>query len=159
VNQVTVDERVLQLTDRNEITDLVYRLGVALDECGFEEMRSLLTEDATASTPGGTARGRAALVAQAERNHPPDERIQHVITDVLVDLDGEGDRARVRANLLVHFAPAEDTSGSAPAPTVTCTQGQVYRFEVVRTTDGWRFSRVETTPVWMSGVRPPRPRA
>jgi SnoaL-like domain len=154
MNMDTVDARLARLADRVEITDLVYRLGVVLDEHGFERMGSLLTDDVTASTPGGTSRGQAAVIAQAERIHTTAERIHHVITDVLVDFDEDGDRARVRANLLVHFAPAEAPSGAAVAPTVTCTQGQVYRLDAVRTTDGWRLSTVETSPVWMSGARP-----
>jgi SnoaL-like domain len=149
MNQVDVEAQVQQLVDRNEIADLVYRLGVALDEGRFDEMRSLFIEEATARTPGGTAEGREALVAQASRNHDPDERIQHVTTNLLVELDG--DRAKVRANLVVHFAPPADPQGSALAPPPRFTLGEVYRFEVVRTRQGWRFSRVETSPVWMSG--------
>jgi hypothetical protein len=155
MSQVIADEQVSQLTDRLEITDLVSRLGVALDGHDFDEMQPLLTEDATVSTPGGQARGRAALIAQAARNHRVDERIQHVITNVLIDFEGDA-QARVRANLLVHFAPAEAPSVPGQAPAVSCTQGAIYRFEVVRTTDRWQFSSIETSPVWMSGARPPR---
>jgi hypothetical protein len=39
------------------------------------------------------------------------------------------------------------------APPVQFSLGEVYRFEVVRTAEGWRFSRVETVPLWMSGSR------
>ncbi len=82
------------LIDRLEIADLVSRLGVVLDEGRFTEMPELFVENATARTPGGVAQGRDAVVAQAERNHGPDLNVQHVITNVLVDLDG--DRAHVR---------------------------------------------------------------
>ena len=134
----TMTEATLQqLVDRSEIADLVNRLGLVLDEGRFDEMRSLLVEDATARTPGGTAEGRDAMIAQAGRNHRPEQPIQHVITNLLVDLDG--DRAAVRANL------------------VEFTLGEVYHFGLVRTPEGWRFSRIETSPVWTSGtlVRPP----
>lgn len=151
MNQATVDVNLQQLVDRTEITDLVYRLGVSLDEGRFDEMRSLFVEEATARTPGGTAQGREALIAQASRNHRPDERIQHVTTNLLVELDG--DRAKVRANLVVQFAPPADAGEPALAPSVQFTLGEVYHFEVVRTSQGWRFSRVETSPVWMSGSR------
>jgi hypothetical protein len=146
----TEPTQVRQLLDRTDITNLVHRLGVCLDEGRFDVMADLFVEEATASTPGGTAQGRLALVAQAARNHQPEDRIQHVITNVLVDLDG--DRATVRANLVVHFsAPAGEP---ALAPPLRFTLGEVYRFEAVRTPPGWRLSRVETTPVWMSGTRP-----
>jgi hypothetical protein len=153
-NDTTATTQVQQLLDRNEIEGLVNRLGVGLDEARFDQMGSLFVDDATAKTPGGTAVGRAAMVAQAERNHRPDEGIQHVITNVLIDL--HGDRAKVRANLMVHFASPPASEGPALAPPIRFVLGEVYRFDVVRTPEGWRFSRVETTVVWMSGI-PPTP--
>jgi hypothetical protein len=146
-----IDATLQELVDRNEITDLVNRLGVALDE-GPDDLRSLLAEDATVRTPGGTAEGREAVVAQASRNHPPEQPIQHVITNLLIDLDGA--RARARANLVVSFGPlagASDPVGPL-APPVEYTTGEVYHYELVRTSEGWRFSRIQTTPVWRSGV-------
>jgi hypothetical protein len=56
--------------------------------------------------------------------------------EALIDLDG--DRAAVRANLVVTFA--DDA--------VTSQHSKLYRFEAVRTPDGWRLSRVEVLPVW-----------
>ena len=103
-----------QLDDRAKVTDLVYRLGVYLDEGRFEEMHELLVEDATVSTPGGQAEGRDAVISQAQRNHRPGQRFQHVTTNVLVDLDG--DRAKVRANLVVHITIPGDAPARAGAP-------------------------------------------
>lgn len=100
------------LQDRAEIEDLVHRLGVYLDERRFDDLRGILVEDATARTPGGLAEGRDAMVAQAERNHPVEDRIQHVISDVLIDVDG--DDATVRANLVATFIRA-DTATRPPA--------------------------------------------
>ena len=138
--------QLADLADRNEITDLVSRLGVVLDEGRFDEMPSILTEDATASTPGGSVEGIEAVIAQARRNHPPHEqRYQHMIANVLIDRDG--DRAHVRANLIAHFAPG----GTVTEPTFTL--GEVYRFDARRTPAGWRFSRVATEPVWAIGSR------
>jgi hypothetical protein len=92
------------------------------------------------STPGGTATGHDALVDQARRRHSQDAGIQHVITNQLVNI--EGDRASVRANLLVSFA----RSGvSDPQPFLL---GEVYRFELRRTDDGWRIAGLGSTPVW-----------
>jgi hypothetical protein len=144
-----------QLQDRAEITDLVYRLGVGLDEGRFDDMRELLVEEATVRTPGGQAEGREALIAQARRNHPSDQRFQHLVTNVLVDLDG--DRAKVRANLVVHIAIPGPASYDVPAPPSRSSIGEIYRFELVRTPAGWRFSRIETVPLWVIGTLPPPP--
>ena len=157
LNDITASTSLQQLLDRNEIEDLVYRLGVCLDEGRFDDMGALFVDEATARTPGGRAEGRAALVAQAARNHRPDERIQHVITNVLVGLEGDG--ATVRANLVVHFATPAEGQKPVLAQPIQFVLGEVYRFDVVRTPQGWRFSGVETTPLWMSGTldRTPQP--
>ena len=128
------------LLDRQEITDLVSALGRCLDERDFDGLRELFTADASATTPGGTSTGHDALVEQARRRHSSDQGIQHVITNVLIDLDG--DQARVRANLLVSFAK------TGPDDAQPFLLGEVYRFELRRTADGWRFTRLGSTPVW-----------
>jgi ketosteroid isomerase-like protein len=133
-----------QLAERDEVTRLVYRLGACLDEARFDGMRDLFVDDAVARTPGGVAEGIDALIAQASRNHSPDAGIQHVITNVLVDL--EGDTAAVRANLLVTFARPD---GGSDTPSALA---EVYRFVARRSSSGWRLARVEAHPVWASHV-------
>jgi hypothetical protein len=136
---IEIQRGLHQLYDRTEITDLVYRLGACLDEGRYDELRELLVEDATVSTPGGQAEGRAALIAQARRNHPADQRFQHVTTNVQLDPYG---------------GPSH-----APVPSPRCTIGEVYSFELLRTPGGWRFSRIGTVPLWMSGTVPTPARA
>jgi ketosteroid isomerase-like protein len=126
------------MNDRQDITDLISRLGRWLDDKRFDDARPVLTEDVTVSTPGGQAEGIERVVAQASRNHQVPT--QHLITNVLVDLDG--DAATATANLLVTFA------GS-----VLERHGERYSFGVLRTSDGWRLSRIEVTPVWREELR------
>jgi len=122
---------VQQLFDRHAVTDLVSRLGLWLDgETTLDQARAILADDVAVSTPGGTATGLERVVAQARRNH--EVPTQHVITNVLVDLDG--DRATAGANLIVTF-PDE-------------TQGERYAFAAARLQDGWRLTRIEVAPVW-----------
>jgi hypothetical protein len=136
------------LIDRNEIADLVSRLGIWLDDKRFDDGRSIFTEDATATTPGGSVQGVDLMAEQARRNHEV-ERTQHVITNVLIDL--EGDRATVRANLIARLVDRAD------APGYHFDIGERYDFEAVRTPAGWRFNRVQSSPVWTSGSRNGRP--
>jgi len=126
------------LHDRFAITDLIYALGAALDEHRFDDLRDLFIEDATASTPGGVAQGRDAVIAQATRNHVKYAHLQHSMTNVLIELNG--DRAAVRANLHGVFA---DESG---VPELVL--GAVYRFQADRTDQGWRLAGLEVTPIW-----------
>ena len=130
------------MNDREEITDLISRLGAWLDDKRFDDTEPLFTDDVTVATPGGQSAGLERVVAQARRNHEG-AVTQHVITNVLVDVDG--DRATARANLIVTFAP---DAGVPAAPRRTL--GERYRFEAARTPAGWRLSRVEVTPVWVA---------
>jgi hypothetical protein len=126
------------LHDRFAITDLVFSLGAALDEHRFDDLRDLFIEDATASTPGGFAQGRDAVIAQATRNHQHYARLQHTMTNLLIDLNG--DHASVRANLRATFA------GETGVPEIGL--GAVYGFQVQQTGQGWRFTSLEVTPIW-----------
>ncbi|WP_330181892.1 nuclear transport factor 2 family protein [Nocardia sp. NBC_01503] len=138
------------LLDRAEITTLVDRLGRALDEGRFDELAEIYTADATVETPGGIARGLSAMTNQATRTHSPDRRIQHLISSVIIDLDG--DTATVRANLVAIFAAAP--TAKTPLSPPFYTLGEVYRFDAVRTSTGWLFNRMRTVPVWETGTRP-----
>jgi hypothetical protein len=133
------------LTDRLELQDLVSRLTAGLDEHRFDDLRALFVEDATAQTPGGTAQGREAVIAQATRNHRDYDRLQHLVSGVLVSLDG--DRAAVRTNLVGIFGKSGE---DGPSRVI----GAVYRLEAVRTDDGWRFASVAVRPVWFYGDAP-----
>ncbi|WP_327147517.1 nuclear transport factor 2 family protein [Nocardia sp. NBC_01329] len=137
-----------ELTDRAELTALVDRLARALDERDFDRFRTIYTTDATAQTPGGEASGRDALTAQASRSHSPDQVIQHFVSNIAIDL--ATDTAEIRANLLAVFAPAT-TDGTLPNPRFTL--GEIYRFSARRLPEGWRLSRVHSTPVWSVGTR------
>ena len=120
------------LIDRQEITDLVSRLGLWIDEKRFDQTDDLFTDDISVRTLGGEAQGVERVAAQAARNHTTDT--QHVITNVLVDLDG--DRATAGANLVVTF--------NEPRRTL----GERYRFEAVREPVGWRLSAIAVEAVW-----------
>ena len=126
--------------DRLRIEDHLSMLGRFLDERDFDALRGLFTSDATVTTPGGTAIGHDELVDQARRRHSLDDGIQHIITNTLIELDG--DRASVRANLLVSFARA---GAGDPKPFLL---GEVYRFELQRVGEGWRITTLRSTPVW-----------
>jgi hypothetical protein len=143
----THTDRLQEFADRIDLADLLGRQGLWLDELRFDETAEIFTEDATATTPGGRAKGREALVEQARRNHARYALTHHTTSNVLIDLDG--DRAVVRANLVAYLV----RDAAEPEPTLTL--GSRYRFEAVRTEQGWRFASVEVSPVWRFGEIPP----
>jgi len=127
------------LSDRLELEHLVWTLGRSLDERDFDGLRQVFIADATITT-AQTATGHDALVDQARRRHTHDASIQHVITNLIINLDG--DQATGRANLLASFAR---TGPADPAPFLV---GEVYRFTFQRTTQGWRITTLTSTTRW-----------
>ncbi len=152
----SLHDQLQQLNDRQAIADLVTRLGLMLDEKRYDEASTILAEDVTVHTPGGSARGQQAVVEQARRNHTV--RTQHALTGVLVDL--QGDRAEARANLIVTFVPDSDEPrarlviGNAEQPDSRLMIGERYRFDAVRGDRGWRLATIEVTRLWSSHPLP-----
>jgi hypothetical protein len=122
------------MNDRYEVSDLVSRLGLWLDEKSPEAGRRLFTKDAEAHTSGGVAKGVDALIEQAKKNHRVPT--QHFITNPIIDVDG--DQATIGANLLVVFA-------HEGGPRIL---GERYELKAARTGGGWRISRVQAQQIW-----------
>jgi 3-phenylpropionate/cinnamic acid dioxygenase small subunit len=80
--------------------------------------------------------------------HQPAGGTQHLITNLLVEVDG--DQAKVRANLVVNLTTPASRDVPLPAPPKKYTLGETYHFDVVRTAEGWRFARIEARPMWIS---------
>lgn len=129
---------VQALADRAALTDLVTRLGRWLDAGATGDPAALFTADVKVSSPGGSSEGVEGIVAQAQRNHAVPT--QHVITNVLSDVDG--DAATVTANLLATFADTE---------TSIRRTGGSYAFDAVRTDAGWRLSSITIRRVFREG--------
>jgi len=142
--------QISQIGDRQAIADLIARLGLMLDEKQFEDAPSILVDDVTVQTPGGSSSGLGEVMAQAERTHTV--RTQHAITDVLIELNG--DTAQARANQISTFAPdrpgARLLVNGVEQASPYLTIGGLYRFGAVRTEAGWRLSRIESETLWSS---------
>jgi hypothetical protein len=153
-------ELITRLADRAELTELIFRVGLCLDEHRFEDLADLFVEDGVVVTPAGAARGRAALVAHAARSNAQYERMQHVTTNVLIDFDGDAggndedtaagvataDRARIRANIVAHLCEGAD-------PNPVAARGGVSLGKAVRTPKGWRLTELEARPIWATQPR------
>jgi hypothetical protein len=134
-----IRRQIRDLTDRAELSELVSRLGLWLDEKRFDDGPSILHEDISVATANGVAQGLEAVVAHARRNHTA-EQTQHVITNLVIDLDD--DHAVIQANLVATFVPV------AATPEAHRMVGERYRFDATRTADGWRLSRIQVIPLW-----------
>jgi len=155
-HSMSLKDQLQHLADRQAVADLIARLGRMLDEKRYDEAGAILADDVVVHTPGGSARGPQAVVDQARQNHTV--RTQHVITDVLIDLDG--DRAAARANLIVTFVPDSDAPaarlviGTAAPPESRLMIGERYRFEAVRGDGCWRLASIEVARLWSTAPVP-----
>ena len=123
--------------DRVAVATLITRLYELLDEQRFDELGSVYAEDAVLEFPNGTMRGLAELTAKARERAAQYPRMQHLNTDVSVEVDG--DTARMRSN---HLAIHLEASGKR------YDAGLVHHSEAARTAVGWRLVRVTGDLVW-----------
>lgn len=137
VSRVRPPERdlVRELADRAEITELIARSGLWLDEQRWDETGRIFTDDVFAKTPGGEAKGLTALAESARTAHAGYEHTHHAFSNIVIDLDG--DTASVRSLSNVVFALGDGTLTYLTAR---------YRHQARRTEDGWRFSALEIIP-------------
>ncbi|WP_331770122.1 nuclear transport factor 2 family protein (plasmid) [Embleya sp. NBC_00888] len=129
------------IDDRTEIADLLIRLARLLDERRWEDAGTVFADDVAVHSPrGGELQGLDKVVGYMRRAEVEGELTQHMTTDVLVDVDGDADRATASANSLVYF----HRDGQAPHLTsglrLTCT--------AVRTPAGWRIREYRIKLAW-----------
>jgi 3-phenylpropionate/cinnamic acid dioxygenase small subunit len=134
------------LHDKLEIQELLARYARGVDTKDWELLRTVFTPDATIDfgrSSEDSAGPRDKVIAWLERSLTPMPMMQHIITNVEVDLDG--DRATVRAYF---FNPMR-----LPGTTEESFCGGRYHHEVVRTPEGWKSERLSEEMAWF--VNPP----
>lgn len=103
----------MDVSDRLSILDLLHRYGHCYDEGDFDALEACFTEDATFSITGGIGgmpavmRGRAEIRERmaARRAATATAQRRHLITNVIMDAEGEG---RVRAASYLLLGSTED---------------------------------------------------
>lgn len=142
---------VRSLSDRADVSELIDRYITAFDLLAEEPRddewyRSVFTEDVRLIFPIG---GHVGIDGLAEFNRAARAkwaRTHHLSANHLVTLDG--DRARVRAHLLVTHVPDLD------GPPRHLSTGSHFDATAVRTPAGWRLAELVFTLVWISGEPP-----
>jgi len=127
---------IRQLADRAELTDLVNRHSLWIDEARYDESDRLFTEDVVVESLRGQAVGIEALVGLARKGHDNYVRTSHNKSNLVIEIDG--DTATVRAHDIAVFVLDENTEAFAAA---------VHHYTARRTEDGWRFNHLGITPV------------
>jgi 3-phenylpropionate/cinnamic acid dioxygenase small subunit len=118
--------------DKDAIRELLAEYCFRLDDGHFAEMSALFTEDGTWDTAFGKAVGRAAIAELAgslrERAGATRPRAVHLVTNIVIALDGE--RAQARSNWMV-------MQNSAEGPKIG--SGGAYLDEFAKEGEGWLF--------------------
>jgi ketosteroid isomerase-like protein len=136
-------ERLLAEAD---ITRVVTRYALLNDDCDFDAVAALFTQDGVLRRPSGgePIRGRAAIL-EAFRARPP-RTSRHVISNVLVDLQSAGE-AICRSTMLLYSAPPGELPAKALHPALLggfedrlVQQGAAWLFAERR---GWLDLRLE----------------
>nr|AXL06408.1 nuclear transport factor 2 family protein [uncultured bacterium] len=131
--------------DRGDLTQLVYRFYSTMEDRQFDKLNAVLAEGVVVKTPFGVTTGRDKVIAETSEAAKQEDRAQHVVTNVLVDVDG--DKAKIRAFVDQLIGSSKAPAGKAgPEPAMTISS--LMRYEATRTPDGWRISNVEGDVLW-----------
>jgi uncharacterized protein (TIGR02246 family) len=130
-----VDQEVRNLLDRIEIRELTARYGRYFDDGDTEAFADTFTEDGSMEVANGpTSHGRDELRSMC-KNTP--WGTMHVTVDPTIEIDG--DRAVQVVSILVVKRAADLKEKSA-----VVGSGR-YVDDLLRTPDGWRFTRRRVT--------------
>ena len=127
---------IRELADRAALADLVARHSLWIDEGRYGETGRLFTEDVVVKSPRGEAHGIEALLGLVRSGHDTYARTLHNKCNLVIEVDGE--TATVRAHDIAVFVIDDKTEAVAAG---------FHRYGARRTEDGWRFDRLEVTPV------------
>jgi hypothetical protein len=132
---------IRELADRSELTDLVSRHSLWIDEHRYDESDRLFTEDVEVTSRRGTAHGLEALVALVRKGHDDYARTVHNKSNLVIEIDG--DTATVRAHDLAVYVIDDKREAIAAA---------VHHYRARRTAEGWRFDRLEVSPAALTAA-------
>ena len=144
------EERWLaELRDRLEIEDLMNRYCAAIDTRNFDLLDEVFTADATIdyTRSGGIRDAYPVVKTWLEKALAPFRVVQHLVTNVRVELDG--DRAR---SVCYFFNPMGLPREDGGVNTFFC--GGIYRDQLLRTERGWRITERINDQLYACGDLP-----
>jgi hypothetical protein len=137
------------LRDRQEILDLMYRYGMAVDRRDEALYRSVFTPDARIdyTDSGGIVDDLDTVTAWLLAALAPFAGLQHNMTNHYAELAGDAAKA------CTYFV-AHHTVAVGEGTETVLTVGGFYQDRLVRTPDGWRIAERVEFGVWMDGPFP-----
>lgn len=138
-----LDSKRLQwLADRAEIEDLIVRINFAIDDRDFGAMAEAFLDGSAVLVGGQPVAGREVLAESAREAVADIDGLQHAPMAILIE-QVDADHARVRTQAL--------TTQFVREPETRLTVGLRFRYDAVRTPDGWRLASFDVERVWHDG--------
>jgi uncharacterized protein (TIGR02246 family) len=129
---------VTEREDRQDISDLMVRYATAIDRRDWPLFRTVFTDDCELDYGEiGAWKGVDAVVEFMEQTHALLGHTMHRMSNIAITVDGNRGVARTYLDGLM-MAPDNKSGVNAIG---------FYDDEVVRTADGWRIARRQTTIV------------
>jgi len=140
----SLQKRVQILEDREALTALLNHYCNIADAHDWEGYANCYIDDAVMTFESwGDIKGKKEIT-KASSAEQIFEGLQHSMTNMQFQVDGS-DKATGTAYLW--FCATPETS----KPEVHYAFGGPYKFEFVRTSDGWRISRMRLKKIWAQG--------
>lgn len=127
-----------------DVRDLILSAWAAIDRKDWDTYAGAFAEDGEFEIMGQRRRGRADIAAGPSRDLAKYDGLQHLISNVLVDVDGDSAGGQWYC-VAVHVPDGAHPERHADV-------GLKYRFRARRGEDGWRFAEVTIEIVWASGI-------
>jgi hypothetical protein len=132
------------MSERDDVVELMVRYGAGIDRKDWALFRRCFTTDVHAVYEGfGEFHGYEALEAFVRPSVEPLDATQHLLTNFLVQLDG--DKATFQC-----YVQAQHIRNAA-AGGHFFTIGGPYDNRALRTAEGWRMDRFHFKVAWTSG--------
>jgi uncharacterized protein (TIGR02246 family) len=141
-----MDPVLRKLADEAEIVALLRAFGRALDTKDWDAYAETFTPDGEFEILGQRRVGREEIAAGPARDLARYARLQHVLSNQEVEVDG--DVARVRCYVLAIHVPDADRPDEH-ADVGGCYTGECRRLDGI----GWRFARLRIEVWWTGGSR------
>ncbi|HEN8736036.1 TPA: nuclear transport factor 2 family protein [Pseudomonas putida] len=136
-----LSEKVKWLVDRANITDLINRFAQSIDRHDASAYASLFTDDAVLELPFATISGRQNIASM--KPVPAKNAGHHIASNYFISIDG----ATAVAQSYLQTTHVFDRQH----PRSFEQAGGWYDYELRKTNNGWRFSKVKLSVVWESG--------
>ena len=132
-----------EITDKHRILELQNRYSYSIDSGNFGNLDAMFTPDATYHFVTGSTDTIEALKKTIQDALEPVTTSQHINGNQWAEIDG--DRATAGCYFTVHMFKAGLVDGEH------FEMGGRYDDELVRTSQGWRFSKRTITILWSEG--------